>query len=273
MGQESRHGSYFLLLLLLMVSVLILSAPLAIFYVSVPAFVNYIITGVVALVFGHISARFIEKITHKEKKEVLAGTVIPLPAVIGLTVFLVFANSYSGLTSLNALFVSLTYFVCFNLPFLAYFYEHEKHKHHLVGFLVGVMFVALAYSLAFFVASSLASYSVSPVAQQVLSSSPDYSAVSNFVTGCVKVVAKEKLVAGYSDEEEFGSYIDNNLGKCINGFSAFSGQNFLVESVGSPESSVLLANSTVAIQVYYPLIIREGDKVVDVSKFEVILER
>lgn len=271
MEPESRHGSYLVLLLLLMIFVLILSAPLIIFYVSVHSFISYLLTAIIALALGHFCAKFVERITHKEKKEVLAGTIIPLPAVIGLTIFVVLTNTLGQLSSLNALFASLTYFVCFNIPFLVYFYEHERHKHHIIGFFIGVMFVAFTYSLTFFAVSSL--ISPSPIAQEVLSSPPEYSAVTNFVDECIKVVAREKQSIGYSEEKDFSFFVDNNLGKCINNFDVFKSESFKIDVVDSAKSSVSLANSTIVVFVYYPLIISERNRIKEISKFEIILER
>ncbi len=86
MKERLRHGAYFLTLLSLTFLVFIISYQLTMVFVSMHSIVSYVSTAIVAYLLGHISASLIEKITHKEKKEVLAGTIIPLPTVIGLTI-------------------------------------------------------------------------------------------------------------------------------------------------------------------------------------------
>lgn len=269
---ESKHGLYFVMLILLMVSVFIASAPLVLFYVSELNFLSYIMTAILAYIFGHISAKFIENITHKEKKEVLAGTVIPLPAVIGISMFLVIADNFGQISTLNSIYTSMLYFICFNIPFLVYFYEHERHKHHLIGFLFAPMVLALVYTFTLLISSILASYSITPLVEEITTSEVEYTGVTNFITDCMKITARQKMSQGYLTEEDIESYINININSCIGGFKAFKGQEYMIEA-GKFESDVAIGNTTVAVRANYPITIKEGTKIKQISRFSIILEK
>ncbi len=272
MEERSQHGMYFIMLILLMVSVFILSTPLVLFYVSAPNMANYFITAIIAYLFGHLSARFIEKITHKEKKEVLAGTIIPLPTVIGISVFLVIADQIGKLTTLSSIYTSIIYFVCFNIPFLIYFYEHERHKHHLVGLFFAPMFLALVYTFTFMISTILASYSITPILAETASSGTEYTEVSKFVESCLKITAEQRLKQGYLSKADMESYIDINIHSCINNFKAFNTQDYTIEA-GDFISDITIGNTTVGVKAFYPLTIKQGTKTKQISEFQLILEK
>lgn len=272
MEQRTKHRAYFIALLLLMISVFILSSPLLVFFISFNKWVSYILTAVVAYVLGHVCSKVIEKITHKEKKEILAGTIIPIPAMISLSAFIIIARTFSGLTTLNSVLIGLLYFFLFNVPFLGYLYEHEKHKHHLIGFLFAPMFLAFVYTLAFLVASILASYSTAPLVEESIMYQSEYTEVSNFVNDCARIVAKEKIRKGFVDAEEFNSYVNSNINNCINDFEVFRNEGYDIKTK-TLSTETLIGEKYVVIKIHYPVVIKEGIREKLMSKFRVVVER
>jgi len=151
---KSQPLQYGLLLLFLMVANVLVFLPVAALVLFfTPPIVSYAFIAVFSLLFGWLTLRVVEWIEHKEKKEMLAGVVIPLvPAILFTIVLTLFTEGSQVFYDLpfvhqalpHPLVAGLLYYVLFNLPFVYFYVEHEKHKHVYAWYFFGPLFVLLA---------------------------------------------------------------------------------------------------------------------------------
>lgn len=264
--KKSTHLRYLSAIVLLMIFTIILVSTLIFSIGKMNKTINFLLIIIYALGAGIVCSRVIEKTTHAEKKEILAGSLIPLPATIAMIIYLVILNNLKFVGTIDPLWASAVFFVSFNIPFLMVFYEHEKHKHHLVGFTIAPLALAMVYLFAYFLTQFIATDLIQPQVMDSFAISYEVAPVRNFVEGCLKSVAKEAV----AKNQDVKKHIDSNLGNCIESFSAFEGAEIKAEEF---TSSVVYGESTITVNLYYPMSFSQGNFQYKLSDFQVIIER
>lgn len=263
---KNLNFRYFLVISVLMLFTLVFAAVIALSLGRLSAALNFILIVICASLSGFISVKIIEKITHKEKKEILAGSLIPLPATIGIMLYITVVSNLKFVETIDPVLASMIFFVCFNIPFLVMLYEHEKHKHHLVGFIIIPMILAVVYLFAYFITFYIAAEQIKPQLADSLTMSYDAAPVKSYVESCMKTVAEDAV----RSNADIKSYLDSNLEACIQSFDAF---DFLVIRYGQFSSSVIYGEKTITIKLYYPVSFTEGSINFRISDFQTTIER
>jgi len=264
--KKSTHLNYFFTILTLMLFTLILASTLIFAIGKLNPAINFALVIAYALFAGLISAKVIDKVTHKEKREILAGSLIPLPTTISIIIYLIILNNLKFVDTIGPVWASAAFFICFNIPFLVIFYEHEKHKHHLVGFTIAPLALAVVYLFAYFLTSFIAADIVQPQVIDSFTLAYEVAPVKSYVEGCMKSVAEQAM----AKNDDIKSYIDANLDSCINSFSAFEHLSISSEEFSS---SVVYGENTATIKLYYPISFTEGNFNYKISDFQITIER
>jgi hypothetical protein len=263
---KSPHIRYMLAIAILMFFTLILSSVLAFSIGKLSIIFNLILIAVISLLSGFISVKIIEKITHKEKREILAGSLIPLPAIICIMFYIMILNNLKLVETIGPVLASAVFFICFNIPFLIVLYEHEKHKHHLIGLVIAPLILSLVYITAYLLTMSIASENIKPQVIDSLTSNYDTAPVKSYVENCMKSVGEEAVAGGI----DIKPYLDAKLESCISSFEAFGSLNIEEEQF---TSSVVYGDKTIIIKLYYPLSFRKGSLNYRISDFQTTIER
>ena len=263
---KSLNLRYFLAMAILMFFTLIFASIMVFSVGRLSAVSNFILIVICASLSGFISVKIMEKITHKEKKEILAGSVIPLPATIGIMLYITAVSNLRFAETINPVLASMAFFVCFNIPFLVMLYEHEKHKHHLIGFIIIPMILAVVYLFAYFITFYIAAEQIKPQLADSLAMSYDAAPVKSYVESCMKTLAEDAV----KSKVDIKSYLDSNLKGCIQSFSAFGSLDIKDEQFSS---SVIYGEKTITIKLYYPVSFREGSISFKISDFQTTIER
>jgi|GEM_PF-5055529 len=262
--KKSNHLKYFFAVLLLTVFTVALVSVLLLFSLSPNDILSLII--IFGLASGFISAKIIEKITHKEKKEILAGSLIALPATICIMIYFTVISNIRFIDTLDSRIASIIFFISFNIPFLIFLYEHERHKHHLVSYMAAPLILAFVYLFAYYISYFIASGIIQPQVIDSFTLNYDIMPVKSYVENCMKSLGREAV----KDDVEIKLYIDAKLDRCIDSFSAFQDMDIDAEEF---QSSVVYGESTVTINLYYPVRFRKGNFNYILSDFQTTIER
>lgn len=246
MKKKNTHLEYFLAIIMLMFFTVILTSTLVFSIARLSITVNLALIIVYALFAGYISAKVIEKNIHKEKKEILAGSLIPLPATISIIIYVLVINNLKFIETIDPVVASAGFFIAFNTPFLVFFYEHEKHKHNLIGFTIAPLALAVIYLFAFFMTSFIATDLIKPQIMDSFTLSYEIAPVKNYVENCLASLGNDAVEKG----EDIKEYIDSNMDECIGSFAVFENKEIKTERF---TSSVEYGESTVTIKLHYPV--------------------
>jgi hypothetical protein len=222
--------------------------------------------GAYAVISGFISVKIIDKITHKEKREILAGSLIALPTTISIMLYTLILNNLRFIETIDPVIASVVFFVCFNIPFLVIVYEHEKHKHHLIGFVIAPLILATVYLFAYFFTIYMAADNIKPQIIDSFTIAYEVAPLKNYVENCMRTVGEEAVMENVDLKE----YIDSNLVSCIRSFEAFSS---VIREDGRPSSSVSYGENSIVIKLEYPLSFTEKNINYRISEFQTIIER
>ncbi|MBW2992445.1 hypothetical protein KY345_04475 [Candidatus Woesearchaeota archaeon] len=263
---KHTHLNYFSAIVLLMILTLVLASVLILPIGKLNPIITLCLIIIYSLFAGYISAKTIEKITHKDKREILAGSLIPLPATICLILYIVVLNNLKFIETVDPVWASAAFFISFNIPFLVIIYEHERHKHHLVGLTLTPLALAVVYLFAYFLTSYIATDFISPQVIDSVTLSYEVAPVKNYVENCMKSVAQEAV----EKEQDVKSYLDANLETCIDSFSAFEHLDIKTEDFSS---EVIYGETTLTVKLHYPVSFTEGNFNYKISDFQTIIER
>lgn len=263
---KNTHLRYFSAIVLLMLFTVVLGSTLIFSIGKISKTTNFVLIIIYALFAGFVCSKVIEKTTHAEKKEVLAGSLIPLPATIAIIIYLVILNNLKFIDTINPMWASVAFFISFNIPFLTLFYEHEKHKHHLVGFTIAPLALAMVYLFVYFLTSFIATDIIEPQIIDSFTITYEVAPVKSFIEGCLKSIGKEAV----EKKVDVKLYIDSNLDSCIESFNAFKDLNI---KAGDFTSSVTYGETTLTINLHYPVSFSRGNFQYKLSDFQVIINK
>ena len=266
MKARNSHVRDFVSIIILMVFTVILTSTMIFSIGKAGWLINYSLIVIYALVSGFVSAKVIDRIEHKDKREILAGSLIPLPATICMIIYLLVLGNLKSVESISPVISSAAFFICFNIPFLVLVYEHKKHKHHLVGLMIAPLVLAVVYLFAYFLTLFISADYITPQIVDSFTLSYEVAPVRNFVEDCMKSVGEEAL----RDSVDVKEFIDSNLDSCIGSFSAFQGLDI---RAGNHSSEVIYGDSTVTIRIYYPVSFSEGNFDYRIDDFQTTIER
>ena len=266
MRKHKKHHKYFGLLIVLMLFTLLLTSTLLFSIGKISAEIGFVLVVLCAVITGLVSYKVIKKTRYSDKREILAGSIIPLPTIIGIIIYLVILENIRMVEAIDALWASAAFFIIFNIPFLADIYEHDKHKHHLVGFIFAPFILIIIYVFAFFTTQFIASDFIKPQVIDSFAVSYEIAPVRNYVDNCIRTIGKEAI----EKNADIKQYFDENLDNCIESFAPFEDLEIKSEPF---TSSVVYGDNTITISINYPIIITENDVQYKISDFQTILSR
>lgn len=263
---KKTHLHYLSAIIILMLLTLILSSVLMFSIGKLNTTVNMVLILIYSSFTGYISAKVIEGITHKEKREVLAGSLIPLPTTIGMIIYIVTLNNLKFVETISPVWASAAFFIAFNIPFLIIFYEHKKHKHNLIGFTIAPLALAVVYLFAYVLTSFIATDFITPQVTDSFTLSYKVNPIKSYVENCLRSVSQEAV----AKDEDIGLYIDSNLNNCIESFSPFKNLDIKAEDYSS---EVIYGDSTITIKLNYPISFTKDNFNHKISDFQTTFER
>jgi hypothetical protein len=164
MKKQKLDRSHPVLYIITMVVAAILLVIIAIpipFLVSVmelKALLGYLIIAVAGLMMGFLTCVLVDHFVIKEKKEIIAGVIVPLPAAIALYAGFeilnkmknMFVNLESDPTIANLfafhayspILTTAVLFIFFNIPFIYYFYKKEEDSALLFYYMLAPVIIA-----------------------------------------------------------------------------------------------------------------------------------
>ena len=151
---------YIVALVIASVLLVVIAAPIPFLIIELKVALGYLIIAIAGFKMGFLSCVLIEHFTVKEKKEIIAGVIIPLPASIALYAgFAVLDKMKQVFVTLEAdptiasLFAFQIYspavatgilFMFFNIPFLYYFYKKQEDSSLLYYYMLAPVVIATA---------------------------------------------------------------------------------------------------------------------------------
>ncbi|MBD3310112.1 hypothetical protein GF351_02745 [Candidatus Woesearchaeota archaeon] len=276
-----RHGYYLIYLVLLMLASTLLFLPviwLTVFrYVGAgTAYGLYVMSG---LIYGYLAMLAVKNVMHREKNELLAGMVIPLPSVILLTAFLrMFMETGMDTSVASPITAGLVFYVSFNIRFVMEYFDHHKHKHYIGLYLVAPILLLTSSVLVDYAVQTYA-WPVETELHETLEDSGTVL-VRDHIESCIRELAEEKTdisVFLLLDDEarelerEIEQHVDENLPQCIK-LERFESQGYEIK-VSDPHTQAVVGESDISVDVNMSTAIIREDTVQRIKGYFVRLKQ